>query len=270
MIRKLILSLALLALFAGEAAAQYAPDSTQIAKANLEKGLSLKNTGTGMLVGGGATALLGGGILGLTFLSVHNKTGEGAGIIAALGLSISGSLVLAGSLTAIAGIPFIASGNAILNCNDGYWKQAQFADERQRGFSLIIEGGALFGLPPGIQLRTVAGYNFNQHIFLGGGIAPGYATGGSYAEGCIPFTLPVFADFRYSFGNKMFSPYLGAGAGLEVFNESWPPYPSIYLSVEGGLRMRMSAGNPNSFWVSALGETSAGVVRAGIKMGCSF
>ncbi|MBO4434969.1 MAG: hypothetical protein J5769_05920 [Bacteroidales bacterium] len=228
-----------------------------------QQGLKLRKTGIEMAVAGGASMLAGGALIGLGYYA--GKTGPqeenmAAGVFLALGMSSC----FGGVLCAMAGVPLIVSGNAMHKC-DGYWKDQYYTGNTQRGFGLILDGGFLFGMPsPCVQARIVPGYYFNQHLFAGIGAAPtmDFSEANEFYS---PFTLPVFADVRYCFGNKLFAPYLGAGVGMETVYD-----PNVYFSVEAGLRVRLSQASPRSFWVSALGETSAAYARAGIKMGYSF
>lgn len=273
MIRKILFSFLLLALFVTESVAQYAPDSLQIAQANMAKAASLRKTAKTLAITGGSMALLGGGVAGATFLAVRDLSGEGAGMAAALGISLGASMVLTGAITALAGIPFAASGNAIRKIDDGtYWKSASFGDGSMRGFGMVLEGGYIMGDFIGIEFRGVAGYHFNEHVFVGGGIAPCYFPEGIGPEDYIPIDIPVFADLRYSFGSRRLSPYIGGSLGIELLGENWPPETSLYWSAEAGLRMRLSKDNGHALWLSVLGESAmgTGVVRAGLKMGYSF
>ena len=227
------------------------------------QGIPLKAFGVGMAYIGGATVLSGGALLGLGYYASEKNPSEdniAAGMCFALGV---GSMFI-GALELISCVPFIVGGNAMNKCDD-YWDNLYYLGPPQSDFGLILEGGLLIGMPaPCAQARIVPGYHFNQHLFVGLGVAPtmDFDKANEYYS---PFTLPVFADARYSFGNKLFAPYVGAGIGMETYNE-----PNIYLSAEAGLRIRLSQSTPRSFWVSALGETSAAYARLGLKMGYSF
>lgn len=267
MIRKLLLSISLLALFAIESTAQYAPDSLQIAQANIAEGQSLKTTGAVIAITGGSIALLGGGAALLGLIEGKNNNTHGPGMLAVLGLSTA----LSGCLIALVGVPFIISGNAIMKTDDGaYWKRTSFSEGTMRGFGLVLEGGYLMGYPFGAQFRAVIGHHVNEHVFVGGGIAPSYDLEGIGPEGYIPIDLPIFADFRYSFGGKRLAPYLGASLGVNAISERWPPSLSHYSSLEAGLRWRLSKENGHALWLSALAESSDNLARFGLKMGYSF
>lgn len=65
------------------------------------------------------------------------------------------------------------------------------------------------------SITTIHGVQLNSHMFVGGGVSLDVANDSYYDETAV--TLPVFADFRYSFLNKRVTPYveerLGYSAG---------------------------------------------------------
>lgn len=227
------------------------------------QGLPLRNIGVGMAWTGGASALVGGALIGLGYYAGTTSQSE-ENMAAAIFLSMGVACFAAGVIEVVTSVPFIVAGDAMNKCDD-YWNNIYYLGTPQSGLGLILEGGFLMGAPaPCVQARIVPGFNVNQHLFVGIGAAPTMDFD-KPNEDYSPFTLPVFADARYCFGNKLFAPYLGAGVGMETVYD-----PNIYFSLEGGLRVRLSQSSPRSFWVSALAETSAAYARMGIKMGYSF
>jgi hypothetical protein len=84
---------------------------------------------------------------------------------------------------------------------------------KDHGFSVIPEVAAL--VPSNtydyaINFNMIAGYQVNAHFFVGGGVALDAYSGDIY--------VPVFADARYFFLDKKFTPYafIDAGYGLPV------------------------------------------------------
>jgi len=258
-LRVILLVLVLMAPMA--ARAQVAGDDQQARKER--QGLPLKAFGVGMAATGGGTMLLGGALIGLGYYAGRVGQSE-ENMAAAIFLATGAACLAAGVIEAVTSVPLIVAGNAMNKCDD-YWNNIYYIGPQQSGFGLILEGGFLIGMPgPCVQARIVPGYNVNQHLFVGLGVAPTMDFEEAH-EDYIPFTLPVYADARYSFGNKLFAPYIGAGVGMETVYD-----PNVYFSLEGGLRVRLSQSSARSFWVSALAETSAAYFRSGVKMGYAF
>ena len=84
----------------------------------------------------------------------------------------------------------------------------------RKGYHADIAFEAMLASPGQIGLTTSHGYNWGRGLYVGGGAGfdvafsdPGWGKTGVY--------LPVFADFKYSFKNGMFSPFIGVrGGGL--------------------------------------------------------
>ena len=166
--------------------------------------------------------------------------------------------VLTGAALVIAGIPLTVAGKAKMSFGD--WRDSRY---QSRGMGIILEGG--YYVPDVLQARIAAGYHFGPHIFLGGGIAPGFwLDKSSYYDGGPSFSLPLFADFRWSFADRITSPYLGVSAGIELID------PSPYLAADLGIRIRTSSTGTRSFWTSLSGEVAGDYARVGLKMGYSF
>ena len=171
-----------------------------------------------------------------------------------------------GFASSITGVGFVSSGIA-LDALDVPRASARFRGAGQKGLSFIIDGAALYGATFTIRNRTSVGYNLNQCVFLGGGIAPGF----SYDLNSIRPTLPIYAEARVSIGSRYCSPFLGLAFGMELFDSENPYqlYPFPYMSIEAGCRYRLSRSKPDSMWFSLMIEASdEGVV--GLKYGRSF
>lgn len=169
--------------------------------------------------------------------------------------------VMAGASILLAGIPVTVAGNSMMNC-DVSWRDARYDS---RGLGAIIEGG--YWLPDILEARASLGYHFNSHIFLGAGVAPGFWLDKSSRDPSISrLSLPVYADFRWSFCNRLLTPYLGVSAGMEMTDDPLSPY----LGAELGTRIRTSRISTRSFWSAISAEAAGGYMRVGIKMGYSF
>ena len=227
------------------------------------QGRPLFRTGTGIMAGGALTAAAGAGIM--LYATSHGNTQPGQDEVVHENMgrqivySLGAACVVTGALIVVAGIPITITGNSIRGC-DMPWRDARYD---ARGLGVILEGG--YFLPDVIEARAALGYHFNSHIFLGGGIAPGYfLDGGSRADSIPRLSLPVYADFRWSIRNRLFTPYLGLSAGMEL-SEISP-----YLGAEIGARIRTDRTATRSFWGGISGEVAGGYMRAGLKMGYSF
>ena len=217
-----------------------------------------------LLISGGAAVATGGGIMLLAMSVGRNGQKEQIGRedmatpVVVIGAAGAGFL-LAGAAALLTGIPLTIKGSSINKC-DGPWRDARYDD---RGLGIILEGG--YYLSTFLQARASVGYHFGPHIFLGGGIAPGFWLRNRvyFYEGHPPISLPVYADFRWSMSNRLATPYLGVAAGYDITD------PSPYLGGEIGLRVRTSQHSLHSFWMALSGEVAADA-RVGIKMGYSF
>lgn len=222
-------------------------------------------TGKALMLGGAATAAAGGGVMLLALSPLLNpKVPEdrlnenfGPALVYIAGLCS----VLTGASMLLAGIPVTVAGNSMMNC-DMPWRDARYD---YKGPGVIIEGG--YYPHDIIEARATLGYHFNSHIFLGAGVAPGcWLDQSSRAPGIPQLTLPVYADFRWSLCNRLFTPYLGLLAGIEMVDDPFSPY----LGAEIGTRVRTNRHSTNSLWSAISGEVAAGYLRVGIKMGYSF
>lgn len=81
-----------------------------------------------------------------------------------------------------------------------------------------------------VKVFTSHGYQFNSHIFLGGGVA--YLTRLAYDERALDYLLPVYAHFRYNLLSKRFSPFIEAKEGYSLAGIT-----GIYAEVSSGLRI---------------------------------
>lgn len=188
----------------------------------------------------------------------------GGGIVSAILFYMAGiSGIALGSLWALSGVPIVMAGYGINKC-PGYWQDARFSGDAQRGFSLILEGGPFAGYPTsGIDAHITGGYNLDHRFFFGAGVAPTlyfHSVNSVYTK-----TLPVYADARASIGDGLFSPYIGGSIGMDTLN------PSLYYSIHAGLRIRMSQDLSRSFWTSLRWEDTRATGRQlGFNIGYSF
>jgi hypothetical protein len=218
-------------------------------------------TGKSLISSGAATAAVGGGLILLAMSPALNPYREefSENMLAPMVYILGLCTVMTGASICLAGIPVTVTGYSIMQ-SDGPWRDLRY---NSRGPGIILEGQYL--LPDVLQARAAFGYHFSPHVFLGGGIAPGFwLDKSSRYEGGPSMSLPVYADFRWTMCNRLISPYLGLSAGMELAD------PSPYLGAEFGTRIHMSRASTRSFWSALSGEVAGGYARAGIKMGYSF
>ena len=254
--KKIILALVLLLCGASAVHGQVA-DSTLVRR----QGEPVLVTGKGIVLSGALTAAAGGGVM--LWAYDYNKKrqipedqfNENWVLPMIYALGVSG--VIVGTVIVVAGIPVIIAGNTIMKC-DAPWRDARYDS---KGPGIILEGE--FGLPYVLETRATAGYHFNSNIFLGAGVAPGVWLDSDYSTDS-RFTMPAYADFRWSFCNRIVSPYLGLSAGMETTDIT------PYIAAELGTRIRTDRNSTHSFWSSISLEVSGGYNRLGVKMGYSF
>ena len=145
--------------------AQYAASVQQME--NLEQttksvrdGQRLTNVGKTVMFSGASIAMM-----GLTVGTVNTIMGISGDDIDVFVLStlIGGYF---GGMVALTGLPFYFAGKAKMKrCGSSLMT---ISSEGQRGYVTNVEAG--FGLANTVSLDVVRGYNFNEHLFVGGGV----------------------------------------------------------------------------------------------------
>lgn len=166
-----------------------------------------------------------------------------------------------GALVALTGVPFYMSGKKKMESYGA--SHIVFGNETQKGGTGMFEMG--IGVPNFISMDAVGGYNFNRSIFLGGGVGfktytPGWGHDASIAS------IPVYANARFSFGNKRVVPFISASAGYDMTNTG------LYTGLEFGTRFRDFNGTRGqSWWFGLRSEmTSTEYMFMSVKLGRSF
>lgn len=126
----------------------------------------------------------------------------------------------------------------------------------RRGYKGFIGFGAQYWNvdESSASLFTSHGYQFNSHIFLGGGIA--YLKnifeifGDERDE--LDYVLPVYAHFRYNLLSKRFSPFIEVKEGYSLAGIT-----GVYAEVSSGLRI--GVGRKGQAINVALGGIALGV-----------
>lgn len=174
--------------------------------------------------------------------------------------AISGAV--AGGVIALIGLPFYIHGKNKMNSYGS--SHITFGDDGQEGGAGFFEIG--LGIPNLISLDAIGGYNFGRNFFMGAGLGyKEYLTAG-LRNGGATASLPIYANFRYSIGNKRVLPYVGASVGYDVANTG------VYSGVEFGTRIRKIEGRRGaSWWIGARSEfiLPDGMIIS-LKVGRSF
>jgi len=105
-----------------------------------------------------------------------------------------------------------------------------YADPGQslRGYKGFIDGGYNFGDYESFEISTSHGYQFNNHIFVGGGIALRH-----YSDYDVT-SVPFFANFRANFIDNKVTPFVDVKTGYAVGD-----LEGFYASIGLGLRIKL-------------------------------
>ena len=223
-------------------------------------GRSLSGFGVSACITGLGLGVVGGALLLVDLARPYNPAYEYDDMLGAILLSGAIGFAVGGIICLAAGIPVYVMGRSMVN-STAPWHSPKGKDPSQTGLGIILEAVPMISA---IRVRATVGKHFGRHIFLGGGVAPGLVW---FNEP--ELSIPVYADFRWSITRGMVSPYLGLSAGIDLLEYPFEMFPQ-YLSAEAGFRVRLSATNTKSTWVSIHGEVGAGYANAGLKLGYSF
>lgn len=248
-------------------------DSVAVADYNPNQGLAFKVIGLGV-AGGGVAFMLGsaaltGGLAVATLPAISSTFADGglstifsiflgALVLEAVGEAFALSAFVGGTAVAI-GAPFYAAGAAVGNCN-GNWRTVRYSGPEQSGFSVLMDASSNFKYG---QIYLTPGYHINQRIFAGAGIAPALCWD-SEQQLEKRWLLPVYGHARYTFTDNVIAPYIGVSPGYDFVQKNF------YGSAEAGLRFRVNANSPESFWVALNGTTDGNFKQLGYKLGWSF
>lgn len=107
-------------------------------------------------------------------------------------------------------------------------------DRGLRGYNAFIESGFTFGDETCFDMiSTVHGYQFNNHLFLGGGMAL-HNYDGIGDDDDTYFAVPIFVNFRANFMNKKVTPFADARLGY-TYGDVEGAYGSIGIGIRFGL-----------------------------------
>ena len=240
---KLVLSMVMLGIM-GQVHAQSA--------GTLGKSEKVYDAGKAMVYAGSGTVLA-----GLTFSALSMAGGyDGRGVDYApfAGLVTAG----VGGVVALAGIPVMLCGRADMR-DDGSLLMS-FSSDQVKGWSALVEFGG--GLPY-LKAGAGYGYNFSKSVYLGASLAAYYDWFGSLAID----SVPVYADARFTFGNRRVAPYISVNAGYDLLNSG------VYTAANYGVRIRKPGSGPSSWWIASNVEyvlTDDNICNIGVKVGYMF
>lgn len=241
--------------------AQYAANTSLLANTeqttSLRDGQRLTNVGKTVMFSGASIAMM-----GLTVGTVNTIMGISGDDIDVFVLStlIGGYF---GGMVALTGLPFYFAGKAKMKrCGSSLMA---ISSEGQRGYVTNVEAG--FGLANTVSLDVVRGYNFNEHLFVGGGVGcSGYLFTEVDEEYLDYVAVPVYADLRLTAGSKRVTPYIGGRLGCDMIGFD------LYSSIEFGTNIRSAAGlQSESWWLGVKAECLGLELHTmGLTVGKSF
>ena len=241
--------------------AQYAVSTQQMM--NLEQtdpvrdGQRLTNVGKTVMLSGASIAMM-----GLTVGTVNTIMGISGDDIDVFVIStlIGGYF---GGMVALTGLPFYLAGKAKMKqCGSSLMT---ISCEGQRGYVTNVDVG--FGMANTVNLDVVRGYNFNEHLFVGGGVGFSAYLFSDMDENIFDYVaVPAFANIRLTGGNKRVTPYVSGSLGCTLNKLK------LYSGIEFGANIRGAAGSQNEAWWIGVKSDCVGfeLQTMGLTVGKSF
>ena len=241
--------------------AQYAANSQLLTdtqqSTSLNDGQRLTNVGKTIMLSGASVAMM-----GLTVGTVNTLMGISGDDIDVFVISTAIGAYF-GGMVALTGLPFYLSGKAKMKrCGSSLMT---ITSEGQNGYVTNVEAG--LGLANTLSFHAARGYNFNEHLFVGGGVG---CSGYLFAEPDEAYldyvAVPVYANMRLTGGTKRVTPYVGGRLGCDVIGFN------LYSSIEFGTNIRSAAGSQaDSWWLGVKAECLRLELHTmGITVGKSF
>ena len=241
--------------------AQYAANSQLLTdtqqSTSLNDGQRLTNVGKTIMLSGASVAMM-----GLTVGTVNTLMGISGDDIDVFVISTAIGAYF-GGMVALTGLPFYLSGKAKMKrCGSSLMT---ITSEGQNGYVTNVEAG--LGLANTLSFHAARGYNFNEHLFVGGGVG---CSGYLFAEPDEAYldyvAVPVYANMRLTGGTKRVTPYVGGRLGCDVIGFD------LYSSIEFGTNIRSAAGSQaDSWWLGVKAECLRLELHTmGITVGKSF
>lgn len=241
--------------------AQYAANSQLLTdtqqSTSLKDGQRLTNVGKTIMLSGASVAMM-----GLTVGTVNTLMGISGDDIDVFVISTAIGAYF-GGMVALTGLPFYLSGKAKMKrCGSSLMT---ISSEGQNGYVTNVEAG--LGLANTLSFHAARGYNFNEHLFLGGGVGcSGYLFTEPDEVYLDHVAVPVYANMRLTGGTKRVTPYVGGRLGCDVIGFD------LYSSIEFGTNIRSAAGSQaDSWWLGVKAECLGLELHTmGLTVGKSF
>ena len=241
--------------------AQYAASAQQVA--NIEQtypvrdGQRATNVGKTIMLTGASIAMM-----GLTTGTVNTLLGiSGDDIDVFVVSTFIGGYI--GGMVALTGLPFYLAGKAKMKANGT--SLMTISSEGQNGYVTNVEAGV--GLANTLSFHAARGYNFNEHLFVGGGVGcSGYLFTDPDEAYLDYVAVPVYADLRLTAGSNRVTPYMGGRLGCDLIGFD------LYSSIEFGANIRSAAGSQAESWWLGIKAECLGVElhTMGLTIGKSF
>lgn len=241
--------------------AQYAASAQQVANMEQNKpvrdGQRTTNVGKTIMYTGASIA-----VMGLTTGIASTAVGISGDDIDVLVLctAIGGYL---GGMVALTGLPVYLAGKAKMSKHGS--SLMTISSEGQNGYVTHVEAG--FGLANTVSLHAARGYNFNEHLFVGGGVGcSGYLFTEPDEDYLDYVAVPVYADLRLTAGSKRVTPYVDGRLGFTLNGFD------LYSGIEFGTNIRSKSGSQAESWWLGIKADCVGLElhTMGLSVGKSF
>ena len=144
-----------------------------------------------------------------------------------------------GGMVALTGLPDYLAGKAKMSKHGS--SLMTITSEGQNGYATNVEFG--YGLSNSLSLDVVRGYNFNEHLFVGGGVGCSAFMFTEEDESITDYlALPAYADVRLTGGSKRVTPYVDGRLGFTLNGFDF------YSGIEFGTNIRSKSGSQAESW----------------------
>ena len=246
--------------------AQYAASAQQVANTELTSTATTKTVRDGVCAMNVSKTIMYTGasiaLMGLTAGTMTKALGvDGDDIDAFVFYTAIGAYF--GGWVALTGLPFRWVGKARMRKSGS--TLMTISSEGQNGYVTNIEAG--WGLSNSLSLDVVRGYNFNEHLFVGGGVGcSAYTRTEPYESFFNYMAVPAYANIRLTGGTKRVTPYMSArlGTTLNGFD--------LYSGIEFGTNIRSASGSQGESWWIGIKSDCVGLdmQTMGLTVGKSF
>lgn len=241
--------------------AQYATNTSLLTNTEqttpLRDGQRLSNVGKTVMLSGASIAMM-----GLTVGTVNTIMGiSGDDIDVFTIYTVLGGCF--GGMVALTGLPFYLAGKTKMKHCGG--SLMTISCEGHRGYVTNIEAG--YGLSHTLSLDVVRGYNFNEHLFVGGGVGCSAYLFTDAGESFLDYmAVPAYADVRLTGGHRRVTPYMDVRLGCALNKLK------LYSGVEFGANIRSASGSQGESWWLGIKSDCVGLElqTMGITVGKSF